>query len=47
MGVVEKVGEKGKKAFANYDELWEILNSPKGISPDKKTGHERERRGRR
>jgi hypothetical protein len=39
LGVVEKVGEKGKKAFANYDELWGILNaSPSGKS------HERPRK---
>jgi hypothetical protein len=36
LGVVEEVGRKGKKAFTHYDELWEILNSPKGISPGKK-----------
>ncbi len=24
-GVVEEVGVKGRKGFANYDELWEIL----------------------
>jgi hypothetical protein len=28
VGVVEEVGVKGRKAFTNYDELWEILNSP-------------------
>jgi hypothetical protein len=28
VGVVEKVGVKGRRAFTNYDELWEILNSP-------------------
>lgn len=44
VGVLEEVGKRGKMAFTNYDELWEILNSPKGISPGKKTGHERERR---
>jgi len=33
LGVVEEVGRKGKKAFTNYDELWEILSSPKGIKP--------------
>jgi hypothetical protein len=27
VGVVEKVGVKGRTAFTNYDELWEILNS--------------------
>jgi hypothetical protein len=29
VGVVEEAGKKGKKAFQSYDELWEILNSPK------------------
>jgi len=29
VGVVEEVGIKGKKAFTNYDELWEILLSTK------------------
>jgi uncharacterized protein YijF (DUF1287 family) len=32
IGFVEEVGEKGKKAFANYDELWEILSSSKSIN---------------
>lgn len=27
MGIVETVGEEGKKAFTHADELWEILNS--------------------
>jgi len=31
VGVVEEVGVKGKKAFTNYDELWEILISSKNI----------------
>jgi len=26
VGVAEEVGAKGKKAFANFDELWEMLN---------------------
>lgn len=25
--MVEEVGVKGRKAFTNYDELWDILNS--------------------
>ena len=29
VGVVEEAGKKGKKAFQSYDELWDILNSPK------------------
>ena len=28
VGVVEEVGVKGKNGFTNYNELWEILNSP-------------------
>jgi len=28
VGLVEEVGLKGKKGFANYDELWDILSSP-------------------
>jgi len=31
LGVVEEVGKTGKKAFTHYDELWEILNSAKGL----------------
>ena len=31
VGVVEEVGVKGKKAFTNYDELWEILISSRSI----------------
>jgi hypothetical protein len=27
VGTAEKVGSKGKRAFTNLDELWEILNS--------------------
>jgi hypothetical protein len=29
VGVVEEVGAKGKKAFTNLDELWEIMSSIK------------------
>lgn len=31
VGVVEEVGVKGRKAFTNYDELWDILNPPKAF----------------
>ncbi|MEW6377580.1 MAG: hypothetical protein AB1502_17555 [Thermodesulfobacteriota bacterium] len=31
VGVVEEVGIKGKKAFTNYDELWDILISSRSI----------------
>ena len=31
IGVVEEVGVKGKKAFTNYDELWDILISSKNV----------------
>ncbi|NWG04638.1 MAG: hypothetical protein HXY44_17435 [Syntrophaceae bacterium] len=36
VGVVEEVGIKGKKAFTNYDELWDILISSKSISQKQK-----------
>ena len=36
VGVVEEVGVKGKKAFTNYDELWDILISSKIISQKQK-----------
>jgi len=32
VGMVEEVGVKGKKAFTNYDELWEILISSKSMT---------------
>ncbi|MBU1206672.1 MAG: hypothetical protein KKH04_07080 [Proteobacteria bacterium] len=31
VGFVEEVGGKGKKAFTNYDELWDILSGSKSI----------------
>lgn len=37
LGVVEKVGTMKKSAFANYDELWTILNiSKSGKAEEKK-----------
>jgi len=36
VGVVEEVGVKGKKAFTNYDELWELLISSKNIGQKQK-----------
>jgi hypothetical protein len=30
--MVEEVGVKGKKAFTNYDELWDILISSKSMT---------------
>lgn len=32
VGVVEEVGAPGKRAFSNYDELWEILLSSRDIT---------------
>lgn len=29
VGIIEEIGIRGKKAFTNYDELWEILNTTK------------------
>ena len=40
VGVVVEPGEKGKKAFQSYDELWEILNSPKDRNEAERAGHE-------
>ena len=31
IGIVEEVGVDGKRAFQNYDELWEILNPKKDL----------------
>jgi hypothetical protein len=36
VGVVEEVGVKGKKAFTNYDELWDILISSKSMKRNRK-----------
>jgi hypothetical protein len=36
VGVVEEVGIKGKKAFTNYDELWDILVSSEGTRQKRK-----------
>jgi len=34
---VEEVGGRGKKAFTNYDELWEILSSSRSIMQKRKS----------
>jgi len=47
VGVVEEVGIKEKKAFTNYDELWDILNFPKNNKTwrkAKRTNAKKERR---
>jgi len=36
VGVVEEAGIKGKKAFTNLSELWDILSSSKGVKNQKK-----------
>jgi hypothetical protein len=36
-GVVEEVGVKGKKAFTNYDELWDILIASKSTIQKRKS----------
>jgi len=41
VGVVEEIGTKGKKAFTNYDELWEILSLRKALA---RSRNKRERR---
>jgi len=44
VGVVEEVGMNGKKAFSNYDELWDILNPARGLKMPERTGEKRSRR---
>lgn len=44
MGIVEKVGEEGKKAFTHVDELWEILNASRNIMKQRKETRGREER---
>ena len=39
VGVVEEVGAKGKKAFTNLDELWEIINAPQRQLATRKEDH--------
>ncbi|NWG03957.1 MAG: hypothetical protein HXY44_13985 [Syntrophaceae bacterium] len=36
VGVVEEVGQKGKKAFISLNELWEILSSSKEMRNQKR-----------
>ena len=38
VGTVEEVGLKDKRAFTNYDELWEILNPAMKNGDVKKSG---------
>jgi hypothetical protein len=47
VGVVEEVGIKGKKAFTNYDELWEILNFPKNTKAWRRTRYTKAKEERR
>jgi hypothetical protein len=44
MGIVETVGEEGKKAFTHVDELWDILNSSRNVVKLGKGTKEREER---
>jgi hypothetical protein len=37
VGFVEEVGKKGKRGFNSFDELWEILNTPREDPPEKKS----------
>ena len=44
VGIVEKVGGKGKKAFTHYGGLWDILNSRGKGSPRKESDPENRKR---
>ena len=44
VGVVEEVGVKGKKAFTDIDDLWEILCAQKGDSREKQGSGAKENR---
>jgi len=46
VGLVEEVGVKGRRGFANYDELWEILNNDRqnNVSRTKKANDRTRRR---
>ena len=37
LGVVEQVGVKGRKAFTDCDELWDILTHSKSVRTHKKS----------
>ena len=39
VGLVEETGTKGRRAFTNYDELWEILNNPQKERPKERENH--------
>ena len=44
VGTIEKVGKRGRAAFTNMDELWEIVDEGAGSSGKKaKVKEERER----
>jgi len=47
VGFVEEAGGKGKKAFANFDELWDILISSKSLAQKGKSGSPVRRDGKK
>jgi hypothetical protein len=46
VGVVEEVGQRGRAAFTNLDEMWEILN-PAGKEERRSGGRKKARAKRR
>ena len=44
VGVVEEVGVKGKKAFTDVDDLWQILSAQKEYAKGKRTSRAKEKR---
>jgi hypothetical protein len=47
VGIIEEVGEKGKKGFNTYDELWDILNKTETGNADKKSDRRNLRKEKR
>jgi len=44
LGMVETSDDRTRRAFTDYDELWEILNSSRGEYLKARSGHSRKRR---
>jgi len=47
VGTVEKVGKRGRSAFTNIDELWEIVDEAAGRAKAKRAGVWERQKGRK